>query len=74
MDVPNFDNFISDCLIKFSAPASMPHVGCEIINNSGLDKISLPITYFCKFPPDKLEALELVSKHLTLNKLIIFLV
>ena len=29
---------------------------CEIINNLGFDDISRPITYFCKLPPDKLEA------------------
>ena len=48
----------------------MPQVGCEIINSLGLEDISLPITNFCKLPPDKLDALTSESGVTTLNLLI----
>ena len=55
--MPFLDKLIKDSLIECSAPASIPHVGWDIIKSSGFDVISLPITNFCKLPPDKLEAL-----------------
>ena len=67
IDVPFLDKFISDCLIECSAPASIPQVGWEIIKSLGLDEISLPITNFCKFPPDKLDALTSDPGVITLN-------
>ena len=56
--------------MECSAPASMPQVGCEIINIFGLDDISLPMTYFCKFPPDKLDAFASDPGVTTLKSLI----
>ena len=41
-----------------------------MINSLGLDNISLPITNFCKLPPDKLDALTSESGVTTLNLLI----
>ena len=70
IEVPFLARLISDCRIEYSAPASIPHVGWEIINNLGLDEISLPITNFCKFPPDKLEALASDPGVTTLKLLI----
>ena len=48
----------------------MPQVGCDMINNLGFDDISLPITNFCRLPPDKLEALASESGVTTLKFLI----
>ena len=70
IEVPFFARLTSDCRIEYSAPASIPHVGCEIINSFGLDEISLPITNFCKFPPDKLAALASAPGVTTLKLLI----
>ena len=70
-DVPFLESSKIDCLITFSAPASIPQVGWEIINKFGFDKISRPITNFCKLPPDKLEALASESEVITLYSLII---
>ena len=72
IDVPFFASSIKDFLIACSAPASIPHVGWEMINNFGLVKISLPITNFCKFPPDRLEALASIPGVTTLNWSITF--
>ena len=47
IEVPFFDNAISDSLIECSAPASIPQVGCEIIISFGLEEISVAITNFC---------------------------
>ena len=67
IEVPFLAKLINDSLIANSAPASIPQVGCEIINNFGLVKISLPITNFWRFPPDKLDALTSGPGVTTLN-------
>ena len=72
IETPLCDNSIKDFLIKASEPASIPHVGWEIISNFGLVNISLPITNFCKLPPDKLEALASIPGVTTLNSSITF--
>jgi len=56
IDVPFLERSIRDSLMECSAPASMPQVGWEIIKSLGFDDISLPMTNFCKFPPERLEA------------------
>ena len=43
IEVPFLAKLINDSLIANSAPASIPQVGCEIINNFGLDDISLSL-------------------------------
>ena len=69
---PFSESVKSACLMEDAAAASTPHVGWFTINTLGFCKISLPITNFCKFPPESDPAVFWEPGVLTSNFFITF--
>ena len=59
--------------INCAAPTSTPHVGWATIIILGCNIVSLPTMNFCRLPPNRLEATDCSSPHLTLKRSITFL-